>query len=83
MMHPDEKIKRLLKYSPLLSRREIHCLAHLLDDCTYTEVGALLGLSPRTVELYVKNIRHKLHVATKNELLDLLNREMGDGEQPY
>ena len=31
-----------------------------------------LGLSKRTIEYYVKNMRHKLNAKTKFELIDLI-----------
>ncbi len=52
------------------TQREAECLVHLLKGATIVSAAASLGLSPRTVEFYVKNMKLKLNCATKAELLE-------------
>ena len=52
-----------------LSPQETLCLNHLMQKKTYKQVGQQLGLSHRTVEFYVNNIRRKLKCRSKKELL--------------
>ena len=51
------------------TRREAECMVLLLRGYTNTEVAACLGLSARTVEFYVKNMRHKTDCASKAHLV--------------
>lgn len=52
------------------TRREAQTLFHLLQGKTIPEVGKSLGLSARTIEFYVKNMKLKIGVDTKAKLLD-------------
>jgi DNA-binding CsgD family transcriptional regulator len=45
----------------------------LLKGKTIVAVASILGLSPRTVEYYVKNMKSKLGCRTKFELLDAVH----------
>ena len=57
-----------------LSLRESQCLDILATGKTAKEIAAEIGLSHRTVEHYLENIRNKLGVGNKHELfLKLLN----------
>ncbi|MCB1827010.1 MAG: helix-turn-helix transcriptional regulator, partial [Coxiellaceae bacterium] len=51
------------------TQREIDCLFYLLAGYTIAETAERLGLSPRTVEFYVKNMRMKIGVKNKADLL--------------
>ena len=42
-----------------LTPREKQCLNLLIKDCSAKEIGQLLDLSHRTVEIYISNIRQK------------------------
>jgi DNA-binding CsgD family transcriptional regulator len=45
---------------PFLTQREAECAAHLLHGLTVRSTAETLGLSRRTVEFYLANIKHKL-----------------------
>ena len=60
-------LKSLLK----LSHREKECLLALRSGYTYQEVGDLLQISARTVEHYLNNIRNKLGLETRSELISI------------
>ncbi len=55
------------------TRREAECLYYLLRGMTITATAAQLELSPRTVEFYVKNMKRKLQVKTKYDLMECLH----------
>ena len=62
------------KYASIyFTRREAECLYYLLRGMTITATAAQLDLSPRTVEFYVKNMKRKLHVKTKYDLVECLH----------
>ncbi|MEI8055402.1 MAG: helix-turn-helix transcriptional regulator [bacterium] len=54
------------------TKREAECMACLLKGKTIANVAAILKLSPRTVEYYIKNMKAKLLCRTKFELIDLV-----------
>ena len=51
------------------TQREMDCLIKLLNGHTIASAAKVLSLSPRTVEFYVKNMRMKIGVTSKRELL--------------
>ena len=51
------------------TQREAQCMYYILHGCTIVQVGERLNLSHRTVEFYVKNMKMKLNVQTKSELI--------------
>ena len=53
-----------------LSQREEQCLFYLVYGKTAKMIGKILGLSPRTVEHYIDNIKSKFGCNTKMELID-------------
>lgn len=53
-----------------LSKRENDCLYHYSRGKTTREIAVILNLSKRTVEHYLENIKNKLGVTTKSELID-------------
>lgn len=55
-----------------LSKREIECLQLAVRGKTMREIASFLGLSIRTIEAYMENIKLKFNVATKSELIDLV-----------
>ncbi len=54
------------------SQREADCMVLLLEGMLVREVAEELGLSVRTAEYYVLNMRAKLGCQTKVELLDVV-----------
>ncbi len=54
------------------SKREAECMVHLLKGKSVRGVAKLLGLSPRTVEFYVVNMKNKVNCRTKFELVELV-----------
>lgn len=57
-----------------LSRRELDCIAELVQGKTMKEIGNHLGISARTVETHVNHLKEKLQCRTKSELLRYLNQ---------
>lgn len=60
--HPDVRF----------SRREAECMVMFLQGMTMRDTAEALGLSPRTVEFYVKNMRQKVGCSTKAELINIV-----------
>ena len=52
-----------------LTCREAQCVYYLLHGYTMVKTADILDLSPRTIEFYVKNIKMKLNLVTKSELI--------------
>lgn len=52
-----------------LSVRELECLFCILRGMSAKKVGEIIGLSKRTVEFYMENIKNKLGCSSKSELL--------------
>lgn len=81
----QEKIKKYYKSTPLktssfrldvqsvcgvyLTPREAQCMALMLQGATNVEVARKLGLSSRTVEFYIKNMRERLDCYSKAHLI--------------
>lgn len=57
-----------------LTDRQIECCALLLNGKTAKEIGFALGLSARTVEYYLNNIKSKLNCKNKSELIVKLSQ---------
>lgn len=55
-----------------LTTREAEASRLLAQGRTIREAAQKMELSPRTVEFYLSNVRHKLGVQNKNELLQIL-----------
>lgn len=49
-------------------------VASMLSDCTYAQIADKFGISVRTVEVYVRNMRIKLNCQNKKALIALLAR---------
>ncbi len=60
-----------INHHPLnaLTPREIDCVKLLLKGYTAKEIGRYFGISSRTVETHCKNIKAKLHVRSKKEII--------------
>lgn len=50
-----------------LSRREIECLEWVSRGKSSSDIGVILGLSPRTVDSYIEKASAKLKVRTRIE----------------
>ena len=62
------------KYKDIsIARRELDVLRHLVVGCTIKEVATLLKLSPRTVEGYFYNIKLKLGLYKKSEIIKVIS----------
>lgn len=53
-----------------LSKREIQILEHLVRCKTARQIGSILNISARTVEVHLMNIKQKMGVSSKAELID-------------
>lgn len=53
-----------------LTQREAECVLYLLQGCTIKKAAEKLGLSARTVEFYINNIKAKLKCRTQIELIN-------------
>lgn len=61
----------LMTHDIFISKREMECLYYLSLGKSAKEIGRILKISPRTVESYLINIRRKVGLNTKNELISL------------
>ncbi len=55
-----------------LTKREAECAAYMLDGATAKQIGKQLGISFRTVESHLNQMKEKLKCATKEQLADFL-----------
>jgi DNA-binding CsgD family transcriptional regulator len=53
-----------------LSRRQTECLFYLIRGKTGNEIAALLTIKSRTVEYHLEEIKCKMGVSTKSELIE-------------
>jgi PAS domain S-box-containing protein len=75
----DDDLSRLVKARVeslgdrhVLSCREREVLGHLIRGATIEEIGAALGISPRTAKFHQANVLAKLGLASRVELLRLM-----------
>jgi DNA-binding CsgD family transcriptional regulator len=54
--------------SSMLSGREVQVLRQISSGLTHSQVASRLGISPHTVDTYVKRIRSKLGIGNKAQL---------------
>ena len=52
-----------------LSKREGLCLSYLAQGYSQAEISTALGLSKRTVETYINNIKNKTNAQSRSELV--------------
>lgn len=69
---PNEKASITPKPFSALTKREKECLDLTLNNFTAKEIAKELGLSHRTVEEYLSNLKRKFKVASKHELIKTL-----------
>jgi DNA-binding CsgD family transcriptional regulator len=60
----------------VLSKREKQCMHYLMRGKTAKAIANHLGLSTRTVENYIENIKSKFGVSSKSELIDLAHSHL-------
>ena len=53
------------------SPRELECLFCMLRGMSAKQIGNFLGLTKRTIEFYIDNIKNKVGCSKKSQLLDL------------
>lgn len=53
-----------------LTQREEHIVRHLVRGKTAKEIARVMNLSPRTVEFYLINIKNKMGVVNKSDLIE-------------
>lgn len=63
----------------ILSRQQNACANLLMEGMTNKQIAMQLGLSPRTVEAYINNLKLKLSCKNKMELIAKLSREHARG----
>jgi len=59
-------------YNMNLTKREVDCLNYTIQKKTSKEIAKMLKISYRTVEKYLENIKRKMHVHSKQELMDII-----------
>lgn len=67
------KTPRVLSHSKFFSNRELQCIELIMQGKSTKEIAKILELSCRTVEHYIANIKDKLNVKTKAELMVKVN----------
>lgn len=68
-----EKRSALPAYEMGLTKREIECIYLLLEGLSYKDIAKKMGISSRTVESYLTNIKNKLGCENSAHLFDKLN----------
>ena len=51
------------------SQREVECLSLCLKNLSNPQIGKKMGLSSRTIEFYLKNIKQKVSCGSKSQLI--------------
>lgn len=59
------------------SKRELECLQLTLRGKTAKQIGVILGLSSRTVEQYLGNLKYKMGVTSKSALIECALKQFG------
>lgn len=57
-----------------LTHRESECLKIFVKNRTSKEIALTLGISPRTAELHIQNIKRKLGINYKSQLVDIYTK---------
>jgi DNA-binding CsgD family transcriptional regulator len=53
-----------------LSKQESLCLFYLIRGRSFSQIGAAMNLSKRTVEHYIENVKNKMDCHSKSELIE-------------
>lgn len=56
------------------TQREAECVYHMLQGKSIPQTARDLGLSPRTIEFYVKNMRLKVGAPNKKALIEKIRK---------
>ncbi len=73
MLKENEFIKMHLNEFTTLSKREIEVLTHISNGEKHQKVAETLFISIHTVRKHIKNIKSKLNIKSKKELLNYFN----------
>ena len=57
-----------------LTQREAECMLHIIQGSTYKQAGKALDLSARTIEFYLKNIKKKMNLRKKSDVISVLEK---------
>ena len=57
-----------------ISKREAECIEHISNNKTFKEAAALMELSPRTVEYYIRNVKQKTNCYNSRSLVNMFNK---------
>ena len=57
-----------------LTQREAECMLHIIQGATYKQAGKALDLSARTIEFYLKNIKKKMNLRKKSDVISVLEK---------
>lgn len=63
------QLAQSFSHEPILTPRERECVNFLVRGYTFIEIAQFFAISPRTVETHIANIKIKLNVKTRAELL--------------
>lgn len=72
-MQINQTFQRDMHPHVTLTNRESDCIACLKKGYTIKETAQILGISPRTVETYLNNLRKKFDCKRKRQLLNKIN----------
>jgi DNA-binding CsgD family transcriptional regulator len=62
-----------------LTQREVQCLKHVANGMTAKKIARILGISYRTVEVHIANIKSKLNCNNKSQIAEMY-WTLGDNE---
>lgn len=73
-LRPQHFSKKICSYTSLetITSRELNCIELFAQGYTAKTTAKKLGIAPRTVERHFENIKYKLNLHSKSELLSLL-----------
>ncbi|MEM6994325.1 MAG: helix-turn-helix transcriptional regulator [Myxococcota bacterium] len=72
LMHALDRAVERVAGQAKLSRRERSVLRFVAMGYCHPEIGAELGISPRTVKMHAAGVRHKTGTQTRADLMKLL-----------
>lgn len=61
-------------YGTYLSKREAECLHYFSQGRSMKEIANHIGLSPKTIETYINNVKTKIGRHTKSELISMFSK---------
>lgn len=72
-----QKTNKYFEQIPKLSDRELQCLFFLARGCSAKEIGQLMEISARTVEIFINKLKEKLNLGFKSQLNDWIWNMIG------